>query len=87
MLDLAIQLQTHSGEHTSASGKNKGGGVCVYINSRWCTDVPVMEKHCCCVDIEVLTVKCRAFYLPREFSAVFMQAVYIPQSWDCFMTA
>lgn len=77
--DSAIQLQTHSvhrGDRTSASGKNKGGGVCVYTNDRWCLDTQVMEKHCS-VDIEVLMVKCRPFYLQREFSAVFLLAVYI----------
>jgi len=36
----------------------------------------VAEKHCC-ADVEVLMVKCRPFYLPREFSAVFMLTVYI----------
>ncbi|XP_030612077.1 uncharacterized protein LOC115799195 [Archocentrus centrarchus] len=82
--DSAIQLQTHSvhrGDRTSASGKNKGGGVCVYVNKRWCVDVQVVEKHCC-TDIEVLMVKCRPFYLPREFSAVLMLAVYIPPRAD-----
>lgn len=45
MPDSAIQLQTHSvhrGDRTSASGKNKGGGVCVYTNDRWCLDTQVM---------------------------------------------
>ena len=77
--DSAIQLQTHSvhrGDCTSASGKNKGGGVCVYINNRWCSDVQLVEKHCS-ADIKVLMVKCRPFYLPREFSAVFLLAVYM----------
>ncbi|KAM8763289.1 uncharacterized protein AB9X84_007718 isoform 1-T1 [Acanthopagrus schlegelii] len=79
MPDSAIQLQTHSvycRDHTEASGKNKGGGVCVYINNKWCSDVQVVEKHCS-VDTEVLMVKCRPFYLQREFSAVFVLAVYI----------
>ncbi|KAK0135720.1 hypothetical protein N1851_028397 [Merluccius polli] len=82
--DSVIQLETHSvhrGDRTSASGKNKGGGVCVYINNRWCSDVQVVEKHCS-VDIEVLMVKCRPFYLPREFSAVFILVVYIPPRAD-----
>ena len=61
--------------------KNKGGGVCVYINNRWCSEVQVVDKHCS-VDIEALMVKCRPFYLPREFSAVFILAVYIPPRTD-----
>ena len=79
MPDSAIQLQTHSvycRDHTEASGKNKGGGVCVYINNKWRSDVQVVEKHCS-VDTEVLMIKCRPFYLQREFSAVFVLAVYI----------
>lgn len=56
--------------------KNKGSGLCVYINNRWCSDVQVVEKHFS-VETEVLMVKCRPFYLPREFSAVFMLAGYI----------
>lgn len=41
----------------------KSGDVCFYINNGWCLDVLV-------VSIELLMVKCRPFYLPREFSAV-----------------
>ncbi|KAI4899983.1 hypothetical protein NFI96_001451 [Prochilodus magdalenae] len=80
MPDSAIQLQTHSvhrGDRTVASGKNKGGGVCVFVNNRWSSDIKTVEKHCS-TDLELLMVKCRPFYLPREFSAVFILAVYIP---------
>ncbi|KAI4894209.1 hypothetical protein NFI96_027345, partial [Prochilodus magdalenae] len=45
--DSAIQLQTHSvhrGDRTAASGKNKGGGVCVFVNNRWCSDIKTVEK-------------------------------------------
>ena len=55
--------------------------MCVIVNNTWCTDVQVVKKHCC-ADIEVLMVKCRPFYLLREFSAVFMLAVYIPPRAD-----
>ncbi|XP_054631629.1 uncharacterized protein LOC129181035 [Dunckerocampus dactyliophorus] len=78
--DSAIQLESfaaYRGDRTLASGKHRGGGVCVYVNKRWCTDVQTMEKHCS-QDIELLMVKCRPFYLPREFSAVYLTAVYIP---------
>jgi len=84
--DSTIQLQSHSVHHgvrTSDYGKNRGGGVCVYVNNRWRTDVQVAEKHCC-ADIEVLMVKCRPFYLLREFNAVFTLAVYIlPAGRQC----
>ena len=61
----------------AAPGKNKGGGVCIYVNNRWCSDVKTVEKHCS-ADLELVMVKCRSFCLPREFSAVFILAVYIP---------
>lgn len=35
------------------------------------------ERHCSS-DLELLTVKCRPFYFPREFSVVVVTAVYIP---------
>ncbi|KAK7888822.1 hypothetical protein WMY93_024382 [Mugilogobius chulae] len=83
--DTAVQLHAHSlhrGDRTAAaSGKTKGGGVCIYINNRWCTDVQIVEKHCS-ADIELLMVKCRPFYLPREFSAVYLLSVYIPPRAD-----
>ena len=44
-------------------------------------DVQVAEKHCC-ADGEVLMGKCRSFYLQREFSAVFLLAVYSPPRAD-----
>lgn len=82
--DSAIDLDTHAvyrGDRTLASGKHRGGGVCVYINKRWCSDAQTVEKRCS-PDIELLMVKCRPFYLPREFGAVFVIAVYIPPRAD-----
>lgn len=37
--DSAIYLETHAiyrADRTSASGKCRGGGVCVYVNKQWC---------------------------------------------------
>ena len=56
--------------------KTKGGGVCVCVNSRWCTNVTLKESLCC-GDIELLSVALRPFYLPREFNRVFVTVVYI----------
>lgn len=78
--DSAVQLQTHSiqrGNRTAASGKHKGGGICIYINNQRCSDVQIVSKHCS-IDVEILLLKCRPFYLPREFTAVFFLGVYIP---------
>ncbi len=59
------------------SGKTKGVGLCIYIHGDWCTNANIIDSHCS-PDLEYLTVKCRPFYLPQEFDAVLITAVYIP---------
>ena len=51
--------------------------MCVFINNLWCGDIQTVKKHCS-PDVEFLLLKCRPYYLPREFTAVFLVAVYIP---------
>lgn len=78
--DTVIQLaglSVYRADRTSDSGKNRGGGVCIYVNNKWCTAVDVVERHCC-PDLELLVVKCRPFFLPREFTTITIMAVYIP---------
>ncbi len=60
-------------------GKRRGGGLCVYINDAWCRDAVVVCKHCSPL-VEFMIIKCRPFYLPREFTAILLVAVYIPPS-------
>ncbi|KAM9808829.1 uncharacterized protein ACBT44_012331 isoform 2-T3 [Syngnathus typhle] len=62
---------------TELSGKSKGGGLCFYINERWCTDVTVLKEFCSPL-LETLFINCRPFYSPRELSSIVMAAVYIP---------
>lgn len=59
------------------SGKTKGGGLCIYVNNSWCTDVVRIGSHCS-ADLEYLMIKCRPFYLPREFTLTVITAVYVP---------
>ena len=54
-----------------------GGGLCIYLNDSWCTNTTVVEQLCC-PDVEFLMLKCRPFYIPCEFSVVYICAVYIP---------
>lgn len=78
--DAAIELAGRSvyrADRTSDSGKNKGGGVCIYINNDWCTSADIIRSHCS-PDIEYMSLKCRPFYTPREFAAIVITAVYIP---------
>ena len=70
--DNAIEL---AGRHTfradrtlDGSGKTRGGGLCIYINKAWCTNSAIVGRHCS-ANLEFLMVKCRPFYLPREFTS------------------
>ncbi len=58
------------------TGKQHGGGVCLYLNTSWCSTIIVREKLCT-TDIELLAVSLRPFYLPREFPQLFLILVYI----------
>lgn len=78
--DAAIELAgrtAYQADRTTDSGKKTGGGLYIYINKSWCTNVTVMKKLCS-PDAEMLLLKCRPFYLPREFSVVYICAVYVP---------
>ena len=63
-------------DRTANSAKESGGGVCIYVNNRWCKNISVKQKLCT-PDIEQLTVAVRPFYLPREFNHIFITIVYI----------
>ena len=63
------------------SGKSQGGGVCAYVNNKWCKNISVYGQYCC-KDIEFLTLSLRPFYVPREFTKIFVTTVYIPPSAD-----
>lgn len=56
-------------------GKVKG--VCIYVNNVWCISTKMIELYCF-TDLEFLSLNCRHFYLPRDFSVVFFTAVHMP---------
>jgi len=56
-------------------------GLAVFINDLWCRDACTILKHCS-PDVEFMVVKCQPFHLPREFTAAFITAVYVPPSAD-----
>lgn len=51
------------------------------VNSEWATEVHVLAAHCTPA-LELLTIKARPFYLPREFSSVILTAASIPPQTD-----
>ena len=66
---------------TGASGKQKGGGLLLLVNNKWCNpNHATVKEQICNKDIELLAVSLRPYYLPREFTVVITIAVYIPPS-------
>lgn len=49
----------------------------MYVNKGWWTNCKLVKSQCA-EAIELMTVRCRPFYLPPEFTAVFVTIVYIP---------
>ncbi len=81
--DLAIELtgfSVHRSDRTKElTGKSRGGGVCFYINNSWCDERNIHStKSFCSPDLEFHMLLCRPFWLPREFTAIIITAVYIP---------
>ncbi len=79
MPDSAFQidgLQLFRADRDHRSGKTRGGGLCVYVNEGWCTNCGLVNSYCS-EAIELMAVKFRPYYLPREFNAVFITIVYI----------
>ncbi len=77
--DMAIELErrtVYRHDRTTDSGKNRGGGLCIYLDNKWVTNTKVVSSHCS-PDLEYVTVKCRPIYLAREHTAVMLTAVYI----------
>ncbi len=70
-------------DRTAEAGKNKGGGVCFFINKKWCDsrNISILSRSCS-PHLEHLSIICRPFYLPREFSSIVVTAVYIPPQAD-----
>ena len=63
------------------TGKKSGGCVCIYVNSKWCHPNNSHSKFTYCdPNVELITITCRPYYLPRGFSNVLVTCVYIPPS-------
>ncbi len=78
--DVAVDLvgrTLHRADRTTESGKKTGGGLCDFVNDSWCINSTMIDKFCS-PDLEYLMLRCRPFYLPREYTVVIVMAVYIP---------
>ena len=81
--DGTVQLDNFNlirGDRVSST-KSQGGGVGIYINNRWCKNVTLQHAYCD-TNVELLTISCRPFYLPREFNNVYITVAYIPPDGD-----
>ncbi|KAK1784467.1 hypothetical protein P4O66_000872 [Electrophorus voltai] len=66
-------------ERTADSGKSRGGAVCVMVNNSWYNNANVVTlARSCSPNLELLARKFRPFYLPREFTSVIVNTLYIP---------
>jgi hypothetical protein len=63
----------------ATSGKACGGGVCLYVNERWCSSANVtVRKQLNTREVDLLSVSLRPRYLPREFGQIFVTVIYTP---------
>lgn len=78
--DSMVELEGFSrvrADRRVSSGKNRGGGICIYVSNNWCKQYTIRETICD-PDLEVLCLSMRPFYLPREFGNIIFCAAYIP---------
>ncbi len=70
-------------DRTAEARKTKGGGVCFMINKKWCDprNISILSRSCS-PHLEHLSIICRPFYLPREFTSIIVTAIYIPPQAD-----
>lgn len=59
------------------TGKTRGGGVCFYINDRWCKTVLVSESLCT-KDMELLTVFASSLPAPRVPAGIRHRGLHSP---------
>ncbi len=81
--DTAVNFSVLQMDRTIEAGKNKGGGVCFMINRKWCypRNISILSRSCS-PHLEHLSIICRPFYLPGEFSSIIITSVYIPPQAD-----
>ncbi|KAK3549467.1 hypothetical protein QTP86_001464 [Hemibagrus guttatus] len=81
--DTAIQLTGLTSfcadRNAALCGKTRNGGVCVYINMEWCKNSVLFSSYCSSL-VEFVTVRCRPFYLPCEFTTAFIFMYIAPSA-------
>ena len=68
-------------DRTKDTGKKIGGGLCLFVNEKWCHRNNMAVKHKVCTpNVGTLAVSVIPYYLSREFSHVLVTTVYVPPS-------
>ena len=58
------------------TGKERGGGVCLYVSEKFCDRANVtVKQRMCTPELELISVSLRPRYLPREFGRIFVTVV------------
>ncbi|RXN14101.1 dynein heavy chain [Labeo rohita] len=71
-------LRASLGQNEGAHRKKQRWG-CFFINNSWCDERNLHSiKSFCSPDLEFHMLLCQPFWLPREFTAIIITAVYIP---------
>ena len=66
---------------TKDSYEKIGGGLCLFVNEKWCHRNNMAVKHKVCTpNVGTLAVSVIPYYLSREFSHVLVTTVYVPPS-------
>ena len=59
------------------TGKERGGGVCLYVSEKFCDRANVtVKQRMCTPELELISVSLRPTYLPREFGRIFVTVFY-----------
>lgn len=69
--------QFRNDRNVALTGKTIGGGLLVYIDETWSKNNEIIFDHAE-NSLEMLTIKCRPKWLPREFQSVIIISCYCP---------
>lgn len=62
--------------------RNKGGGVMLFVNNRWCNlGLVTVKEHHCSANVVLLAVGLCPYYLPREFTVALCYCIHPTSSW------
>ena len=62
---------------STQTGKERGGGVCLYVSEKFCDRANVtVKQRMCTPELELISVTLRPRCLPREFGRIFVTVTY-----------